>query len=320
MSKFPDPIPLPDSVKLERDNRQHQVLSASLRGIFIRLAIIGLEMVGVLLFKSSALFMDALASFLDVICTLVLVISIKMAGKPPDWQHPFGHGRYEPLVGLQLGLMILLVGLGMIVQQCFQINAEVQDVVIDTRTWIFPLIAVILLEICYRKIMRVAKTQRSPALEADAFHYRIDGVASLFALIALVGAAYFPKWSLTFDHLGAIVIAGMMIGMGFYAAKNNINQLMDRIPDPGFFDLVRQASLAVQGVLDTEKIKIMYYGPDAQVDIDIEVNPEMSVEEAHKISQNVRAEIQKKWPAVRDVMVHIEPYYPNDHKEPLSKM
>lgn len=65
--------------------------------------------------------------------------------------------------------------------------------------------------------------------------------------------------------------------------------------------------------MDTEKTRIQLYGPDAHVDIDIEVDPELSVQKAHKISQEVRIEIQKAWPAVRDVTVHIEPYYPNDH-------
>jgi divalent metal cation (Fe/Co/Zn/Cd) transporter len=76
---------------------------------------------------------------------------------------------------------------------------------------------------------------------------------------------------------------------------------------------VKEAALKVEGVLATEKVLIQSYGPDAHVDIDIEVAPNLSVEVAHKLTQKVRAEIQKAWPAVRDVIVHIEPYYPGDH-------
>jgi cation diffusion facilitator family transporter len=315
MLQYPSPIELPKSVHLKREERQKQLLASATRAMLIRLAIIGLELAGVVIFGSSALLMDALASFLDVASTLFLVISIKMAGKPPDYEHPFGHGRYEPLVGLQMGLVLVLVGLGMLVLQCFQITTEAHHLVLDRRTWIFPLIAVILLEICYRVVMHTAKVQHSPALAADAYHYRIDGIASLFATIALALGAYYPEWSLTFDHIGAILIAGLMIGLGLYSAKSNLNQLMDHVPNASFFEIVRHASLAVKGVKDTEKIRIQLHGPDAHVDIDIEVDPNLSVEAAHKISQKVRVEIQKKWPAVRDVTVHIEPYYPNDHKQ-----
>lgn len=314
MSNYPDPIELPKSIHLERKKRQNQLLNSATKGILIRLTIIGLELIGVVLFGSSALLMDAFASFLDVLSSFCLVISIKLACRPPDEDHPFGHGRYEPLVGLQLGLFLVVVGIGTFIYQSFQLTREPLQVPIDTRTWIFPFIAVILLEICYRFVMRTAKVQHSPALAADAYHYRIDGITSLFATVALALAAYFPEWSLTFDQIGAILIAGLMVGFGLYSAKSNLNQLTDRTPKPLFFGKVKHAARSVEGVKDTEKIRIQFYGPDAHVDIDIEVDPHLTVEVAHRISQQVRAEIQKKWTAVRDVTVHIEPYYPNDHQ------
>ena len=184
---------------------------------------------------------------------------------------------------------------------------------IQPFTWLIPLGAVILLEISYRHIKRTAKRQNSPALLADAVHYRIDGINSLFAMIALLFAAYFPHYSVLCDHLGAVVIAVLMVGIGGYAAKNNLHQLLDRVPPKAYFDRVHEAAMRVSGVLGTEKIRIQLYGPDAHVSIDVEVTPDLSVEMAHELTQKVRAEIQKEWPAVRDVIVHVEPFYPGDH-------
>jgi divalent metal cation (Fe/Co/Zn/Cd) transporter len=104
-----------------------------------------------------------------------------------------------------------------------------------------------------------------------------------------------------------------MCGIGLIASKKNLNQLLDRVPESEFFDLVRKAALKVVGVRDTEKIRIQHYGPDAHVDIDVEVDPHLTVEEAHTISQHVRSSIQHDWPNVQDVTVHIEPYYEGDH-------
>ena len=317
MSHFPEPVKLPPQVFKERKEREQHLLSSATRAILIRSGIIGFELIGVLLSGSSSLLMDALASILDVASTFFLVISIKMAGKPPDEEHPFGHGRYEPIVGIQLGIFLFLVGAGMLVQQSFQLSTPPSNYVLHKWTWVFPFVALVLLEICYRIVIRAAKKHNSPAMAADAYHYRIDGITSLFATAALLLAAWYPKLSLTFDHMGAIVIAAMMIGLGLYAAKKNMNQLMDRIPNPVFFDKVRRAAIDVDGVKDTEKIRIQLYGPDAHVDIDVEVDPKLSVEVAHKISQKVRVEIQKSWPAVRDVTVHIEPFYPGDHPKEL---
>lgn len=313
MTQFPPSPPLPAHIEQERRERNIKLVQSAKIGIMIRLSIVIFELVGVALIQSSALFMDALGSLFDVASSIFLVVCIRLAEKPPDANHPFGHGRYEPLGGLQLGLLLVLVGGIMFVQQILALGHETELHVIDHRGWIFPFAAMILLEISYRCVSKTAKQQNSPALAADAVHYRIDGLTSLFATIALLLAAYVPSWGRLFDHIGAIFIAIFMVFIGCSAARNNMHQLLDRVPDPSFFARIRQAAKRVIGVMETEKIRIQSYGPDAHVDIDIEVNPALSVDVAHQISQSVRLEIQKEWPAVRDVTVHVEPYYPNDH-------
>lgn len=313
MSKFPDPIPLCENVSKAREQRNHHILWAARWGVIFRLCIILLEMAGFIWYGSSALLLDAIASSLDIFCSLILIIFIKLAARPPDKNHPFGHGRYEPLAGLQLGLLLILIGGGMIFQQFFELSKVKSTTVIGGYVWIIPFVATILLEICYQFMIRAAKRENSPALAADAAHYRIDGLTSLFATVALAIGAYFPLWSVIFDHIGAILISCFMIIIGFYSARNNMHQLMDRVPEDHFFARVKEASMRVSGVLETEKLRIQLYGPDAHVDIDVEVSPELQVDQAHRISQQVRREIQKEWPAVRDVTVHIEPYYPHGH-------
>lgn len=313
MTHFPDPLTLPDSVHCERKARQRDIVRSARTCLLIRLFIIALELVGAAIFDSAAILLDAFASLIDVAFSLGLVFCIKIAAKPPDDNHPFGHGRIEPLFGLIMGMMQALMGGVLMVQQAFEFSLVPSGGTLDPRAWMFPVAALVLLEICYHILMRAAQKRHSSALAADAMHYRVDAVTSLFAAIALLLGLYFPNWSLTFDHSGAMMIAALMTGLGAYAAWNNSHQLMDRIPPSVFFNRVKTAALKVPGVRDTEKIRIQLYGPDAHVDIDVEVDPDLSVEIAHKISQEVRVEIQKEWPAVQDVVVHIEPYYPNDH-------
>lgn len=313
MTHFPAPIQTPPQVESSRQERLKQLVKSCLSGVSIRLAIIIGEFVGFIVFGSSALMMDALSSLLDVLSTLFLLVCIRFAARPPDENHPFGHGRFEPLVGMQLGLLLVVIGGGMLMQQTFALTSASEERIINSFAWIIPLCAVLLLEISYQVVMRVAKRQNSPALAADAVHYRIDGITSLCAAIALIAAAYFPSWSVFIDHMGAIFIALLMIIIGGYALHQNLQQILDRTPEKKYFDLVKTAAKRVNGVRDTEKIRIQVYGPDAHVDIDVEVDPFLSVEVAHVISQKVRAEIQKDWPLVQDVIVHIEPFYPNDH-------
>lgn len=313
MSKFPRSIPLPKSVSENRLERRRQMVVTARRGVILRCVIIVAELVGFVFLHSSSLLLDALSSLFDVASSLFLIFFIRIADRPPDQNHPFGHGRFEPIAGLQLGLLLAVLGGAMLIQQVLAISSMPHGKVISPFTWLIPLGALILLEISYQKLKATGKQQNSPAMLADAVHYRIDALNCLFAMIALLFAAYFPKYSAMYDHLGAIVIAILMVGIGIYAAKNNINQLLDRVPPQKFFDKVKLAAKRVEGVLDTEKIRIQLYGPDAHVSIDIEVSPELSVEKAHELTQLVRAEIQKEWPTVRDVIVHVEPYYVGDH-------
>lgn len=313
MKQFPEKLNLPSDVLMQRAQRKKELVLSASWGVCIRLGIIVFELFGVWLYGSSALLLDALASSVDVISTLLLILFIKFAARPPDDDHPFGHGRYEPLVGLQLGFLLIVVGAGMFVQQCLQFFDESSEKVIDGHAWIFPVVAVVLLEICYRVVTYTAKKQNSPALAADGIHYRIDALTSLFAAIALIAAAFIPEWSHLIDHAGALLIAILMVVLGVIASRQNLDQLVDKVPDPLVFERVKRAAMQADGVLGTEKIGIQQTGPDAHVDIDVEVDPHLTVEVAHEISQRVRLEIQKEWPAVRDVIVHIEPYYPNDH-------
>lgn len=313
MSKFPETLPLPDTVKQLRETRRKQMISTARRGVILRFSIILAEFAGFFYFGSSALLLDALSSLVDIASSLLLILCIMLADRPPDRHHPFGHGRFEPIAGLQLGVLLASLGAVMSFQQVSAILYGKKEGVINPHTWIIALVAVVLLEIAYRHMKRTAKKQNSPALLADAVHYRIDGINSFFAMIALLLASYFPNSSVLIDHIGAVSIAALMIGIGIMAAKNNINQLLDRVPDDRYFNLVREAAMRVRGIHATEKLRIQVYGPDAHVSIDVEVDPSLSVEVAHEITQKVRHEIQVAWPSVRDVIVHVEPYYANDH-------
>jgi cation diffusion facilitator family transporter len=313
MSKFPETLPLPKTVKELRDTRRKAMIATARRGVILRFVIILSELAGFIYFGSSALLLDALSSLVDVASSILLIVCIILADRPPDRHHPFGHGRFEPIGGLQLGVLLAVLGTVMTFQQISAITHGHHGGVINPHTWIIALVAVVLLEMGYRHLKRTATLQNSPALHADAVHYRIDGINSLFAMIALLFAAYFPQYSQVIDHLGAIFIAVLMIGIGVAAAKNNIHQLLDRTPDDSYFSLVRDAAMKASGVHATEKILIQVYGPDAHVSIDVEVDPHLSVEVAHEITQKVRHEIQVAWPAVRDVIVHVEPYFEGDH-------
>ncbi len=312
---FPDPVPPEDpaAVREARRTRTRRLIFAGAVGVGVRLVVIAAEFAAYLACAADVLLVDAVASLADVAASLALLAAVKFAERPPDEDHPFGHGRFEPLAGLQLGVLIVLLGGALGGRALWDAVREHAAAILPLWAAAVPLAAAVLLELTGRAVKRVGRREHSSALVAEAHHYRVDAVTSLIAAGGLAAAAAAPDWGGLIDRGGAAILALLMIGLGAAAVRENLHQLVDGVPDDGRFELVREAAAAVPGVLEVEKVRIQHAGPDAHVDIDVEVNPQETVCEAHRTAQHVRAAVQTAWPSVREVVVHVEPYYEGDH-------
>ena len=310
---FPDPVDASASGAKARAKRTQRLMRVTLVGVVVRLLIVLAELVGYALYGSVTLLVDALATLGDIAASLLLVAAIWLASRPPDDDHPFGHGRYEPLAGLQMGVMLVLLGLYLFAQNVWFASTEEAAGEISALVAIIPAGAAVLLEVVSRVIRAIGNRYRSSALVAESAHFRIDALTSLVAMVGILVASISPAYGGLVDHLGAICLSIIVMWLGTMTALENVHQLTDRVPEDRSFERVREAALTVEGVLEVEKIRMQHAGPDAHVDIDIEVDPTIRVDEAHVIAQHVRAAIQADWPSVREVVVHVEPYYEGDH-------
>lgn len=308
--KFPDAV-MPDrNIAAVRRARLLELTWVTVVGILARTLIILAELGGVWLSGSASLFVDAIASLFDMLSSLILLAAIRFAARPPDAEHPFGHGRAEPLAGFQLGIFLVVAGCWMAVQNLLIIfQNEDRPQLSHSWIWIIPACGSLLLWLVTLRIHRASREARSTALRAEAIHFQVDMLTSLITTLTLLFAWFWSMQSWLVDHIGAGILAVLMVILGMQAAWENLHQLLDRAPQDEDFDLVRSSALKVPGVLDVEKLRIQHAGPDAHVNIDIEVQPEISVLESHRIAQHVRARIQTDWPFVRDVTVHVEPHY-----------
>ncbi len=312
-AQFPDPVLPGRAVEQVRRRRVRDLQWAAWVGVAIRLLVIAIEGAAVWQGGYEAIFVDVIASAFDIGASLAILLAIRLAARPPDDEYPFGHGRFEPLAGLQLGVLLSIAGAVLLGRYSLGLGGTSFEGNISPWIWTVPLLAAILLELASRIVRRSGLRNRSTALLAEAGHYRIDAWTSLLAAIGLGIAALIPAYGKLVDFIAAMVLSALMIVLGWRAAAHNLHQLLDRVPDEHHFDRVRAAAMTVAGVLDVEKVRIQHAGPDAHVDIDIEVEPTMTVHDAHTITQHVRTAIQMEWPFVRDVVVHVEPYYAGDH-------
>jgi len=256
--------------------------------------------------NSTAVVSDGLESAGDVLTSGLVLVGLVVAAKPPDAQHPYGHGRLETLSALVVGMILVATG-SLIAFRSMQRAWEPQHAPAAYAVW--PLFA----SIAVKSAMSLAKWRLgrkigSASLTAVAWHDTVDMLSGLTALIAVAITLYEPVRLAPADHIGGSVIGLIVILVGLRVVRDTTLQLMDTMPDPEALQSIREAGLAVPGVLGIEKCYARKTGLKWHVDLHLDVNPAMSVYESHKIATEVRARIREKLDWVADVLVHVEPH------------
>jgi cation diffusion facilitator family transporter len=272
------------------------ILSACLAALKITTGFIG---------GSNSLVSDGFESAGDVFASGMVLLGLILAAKPPDSNHPYGHGRAETLSGLALGLLLILAGAAI----SFHALTGAGDVTEPPKLYtIYPLLLSIAVKLWMMRAKYVAgRKMGSASLVADAYNDGIDmlsGVAALGALgLTLYNPAEFPRA----DHYGGFIIGLIVIFTGVRVTRDTGLQLMDTMPDQSLLEEVRLVAQTVPGVEGVEKCFARKTGLQYHVDLHLEVDPGVTVLVGHDIASRARDEIKAKLQWVADVLVHIEP-------------
>ncbi len=256
--------------------------------------------------NSTAVMSDGLESVGDVLTSGLVLVGLMISAKPPDAQHPYGHGRLETLSGLVVGMVLIASG-SLISFRALQRAWEVQHTPAAYAVW--PLLA----SIAIKSVMSVTKWRygrkiHSTALSADAWHDTVDILSGVVALVGLTLTLSDPARFVSADHFGGSAVGVIVVFLGVRVVRDTTLQLMDTMPDPEAMDRIRQVALSVPGALAIEKCYARQTGLQWHVDLHLEVDPAMSVAESHEIATRVRIEIKETLDWVADVLVHVEPY------------
>jgi cation diffusion facilitator family transporter len=253
---------------------------------------------------STAVIADASESLTDAISSSIVWISIHVANKPSDFEHPYGHHRIETVSSLIVGIIIFLVGLLIVISSARHvISGEVE---IPTNIALAAvIISGIINEIFYQYTVRIGKKISSSGLVAVAHDFRKDALTGLIALTGVVGSKLGVKF---LDPVAAIVIAIIILRIGFKVSWSSINELLDITPDSEILVKIRKTAQSVTGVEHVKRFRARKTGPYIYVDVEIEIDESMSVLESHKVAEEVKSSLRNELPNIRDIMVHIEPH------------
>jgi cation diffusion facilitator family transporter len=241
----------------------------------------------------------------DVLASTVVLLAMIVAIKPPDENHPYGHGRIETLAGFVVGLILAAGGVGI----CWN---SLQAVGEPHPAPSMPAILVLVFAIVVRSAMsivkfRVGRRIQSTALVADAWNDTVDILAATAALTAVGLAMYDSSRFLVADHYGGFAVGIVVIVTSVRVLRDASFELMDTMPSGERIERVRSTALEVAGVRGVDKTFARKTGFRYHVDLHIEVDPHLSVAEAHALAGQVRSRLREQLGWVADVLVHVEP-------------
>ncbi|NCT08474.1 MAG: cation transporter [Flavobacteriia bacterium] len=255
--------------------------------------------------NSYALIADAIESTTDIFASLLILFGFKYAKRPADENHPYGHGKIEPLITFLVVLFLVISAL-LIAHESIQ---NIQTPQKTPKSWTLIVLGIIILwkEISYRIVIKKSKETNSSSLKADAWHHRSDAITSIMAFIGISIALIFGEGYETADDWAALLAAVFILYNSYLIFRPALGEIMDEHLYDDLIEEIRKESLEVFGVIATEKCFIRKVGMKYHVDLHAIVNATISVKEGHDIAHSLKDHLIKKISNIGQVFIHIEP-------------
>lgn len=263
--------------------------------------------------NSYALIADAIESTTDVFASLLVLFGLKYSARPADENHPYGHGKAEPLVTFAI-VGFLIMSATIIAYESVR-HIRTPHEVPEPYTLLVLGGIVLIKEIFYRFVSRKSDETKSTSLKADAWHHRSDAITSLMAFIGISVALLMGKGYENADDWAALFASGFILYNAYLILRPALGEIMDENVYDELVEEVRVISLKVPGVLGTEKCFVRKTGMTFHIDLHVIVNGDLSVKKGHDIAHDLKNRILEELPEVADILIHIEPEG-IEHSEP----
>lgn len=255
--------------------------------------------------NSYALIADAIESTADIFSSMLVYLGLKFAQRPADDNHPYGHGKIEPLTTFLIVAFLLGSAAIIAYQSINNINTRHNPPAAWTLLVLVPIIA--WKEIAYHMIMRKAKALNSQTLHAEAWHQRSDAITSVAAFIGVSIAVVMGSGYENADDWAALFAAVIIVYNSYGLFRPAFAELMDEHVYDDLIDGIRDESQAVAGIIATEKCYIRKSGRAYFVDLHIIIDGNMTVRDGHALSHCLKAHLLARFPDINDILIHIEP-------------
>ncbi|GAD05040.1 cation diffusion facilitator family transporter [Porphyromonas crevioricanis] len=292
--------------------RSARIFQITAVGTVANALLIGLKFLAGTLGNSAAMIADAVHSLSDFVTDLVVLFFVRIAGKPKDHNHAYGHGKFELMATSIIALVLLLVGTMLMInggRMIYEYYVEGKPIAVPGQIALWmAVVSILIKEILFHVTLRVAHQVKSGSVEANAWHHRSDAYSSIATLIGIGGAIILgPQWTVL-EPMAAIVVSFFIIRVGTSLLRPALNGLVEAsLPENirrDIVDLIR----TTPGVQNVCNLHTRDLGNCWAIECDIQVGAELTVLQAHKISDQIEFALRDKYGSDTHIMIHIEPY------------
>lgn len=255
--------------------------------------------------NSYALIADAIESTTDIFASLFVLFGLKYAKRPADKNHPYGHGKIEPLITFIVVAFLVASAILIAIESIHNIGTPQET----PETWTLYVLGIIILwkEISYQIVIKKSIETNSTSLKADAWHHRSDAITSVAAFIGISIAIFFGEGYEVADDWAALFASGFILYNSYKIFRPALGEVMDEHVYDDLIEEIREESLQVDGILGTEKCFIRKAGMQYHVELHAIVDGHISVTEGHSLAHKLKDSLKKELPSLGQVLIHIEP-------------
>jgi len=263
--------------------------------------------------KSEAVFADGIHSAADVCASVVVLSVIKIANKPADKEHPYGHGKAEVIVSGIVGIILLMVSIYLVYEALSGFLHPITTPSMLTM-WI-AIISFAAKEYLYRSSFKMAIEQNSKAIEAVALDHKADIVASIAAAVGVSLSIMGDKFNLPLllygDKIASLLVAYLILKISKEMLKESFDILLERNIDLNVLNEYKTIISTFSSVKRIDKIRAREHGHYVLVDLRIAIDHEKTIKEGHDLSKEIKHALMKSHDNIEEVLIHLNPYYPN---------
>lgn len=292
------------------NKRQKQISKVTVAGSVVNLLLVIFKFFAGIVGRSSALVADAVHSLSDFISDIVVLVFVRIAGRPVDENHEYGYGKYETLAAIIIGLILAVAGVFLLFEGVVKIVAFCKGEPLEMpNLWALSAagISIVLKELLFHYTIRTGRKIDSQALIANAWHHRSDALTSIAAFVGIGGAMLLGDRWVVLDPIAASVVSVYIIKTSFDLMKPSLGELLEKsLPLEERRD-IEEIILSVPGVKGLHHLRTRRVGERRAIDVHVKMNGRLSLTQAHDIASNVERSIRSHYGANTYVTVHMEP-------------